>query len=408
MAEGSKKNNSSRKKKKADNEPETKKKSTLNNSASDPGNKKSAKKKSSSSGKKTSSPEKKTTKKKNAGPSKSKNTTSKKKTSAKSVKSSGKSVKKSSSSLKKTGNKKTAKAGSAKKKSAVDKKNASGQRVQSKSSKIAAQSKKTKKTEEKLPVKKEDIDPYELEAIERGDNPMTVVEHLEEFRYRLLICLTALVVVTIGAFFMSEYILDFISEPFRKSGHQLNIFELTGGFFIKLKASAITAFLLTMPLLVYHFWRYISPAISISERKVSRRVVFAGVLLFYTGVAFVFFAVLPFSINILLSFIDANMHTTIGADDYLNFIFMFCIAMGVVFELPVIVMLLTKAGILTPAFLISKRKYAVVLVWIGSAMITPPDVISQIIIAIPVMALYEISIRISIRVLLRKKRAELL
>ncbi|MFO7734657.1 MAG: twin-arginine translocase subunit TatC, partial [bacterium] len=361
MTEGSKKNNSSRKKKKSDIEPENKKKVPAENYSSDSGNKKSPMKKSPSSGKKTSgsnagktsTPEKLTTKKKTAGSSKSKNTSSKKKSSAKSVKSSSKSAKKNSSSLKKTG--------SAKKKSAVDKKNTPGRRVQNKSSKIAAQSKKTKKTEEKNPVKKEDIDPYELEAIERGDNPMTVVEHLEEFRYRLLVCLTALVVVTIGAFFMSEYILDFISEPFRKSGHQLNIFELTGGFFIKLKASAITAFIVTMPLLVYHFWRYISPAISISERKISRRVVFAGVLLFYTGAAFVFFAVLPFSINILLGFIDGNMHTTIGADDYLNFIFMFCIAMGVVFELPVIVMLLTKAGILTPRFLISKRKYAVVL-----------------------------------------------
>jgi len=249
------------------------------------------------------------------------------------------------------------------------------------------------------------IDP---EASTRGDNPMTVVDHLDEFRSRILIVLGVLITLTFINFYFSEHIVNYINKPFLSTGNKLNVFKLTSGFIIRLKASAGTAILMTFPLMIFHIWRYIVPAIDKKERMFSRISLIASVFLFYSGVAFVFFLILPLMIEILLSFIPSEMLSTIGADDYLSFIFLFCLAMGIVFELPIIILVLTKIGIITPAFLISKRKVALVIIWVFAAFITPPDPLSQSLVAIPLMFLYEISIFISRFIVIRKKKKEIL
>lgn len=264
-----------------------------------------------------------------------------------------------------------------------------------------------KKNQKKDIIPAETEEPGEIEAITRGDNPMTVVEHLEEFRYRLLVCLGALIVIAIVSFNFSDFILEFIARPFAKSGNRLNIFTLTEGFIIRLKTSALSALLISLPLIIFHLWRYVAPAISVQEKKGTRWVVFFSLIMFYAGVTFVFFIVIPYSITVLLGFVDKNMSAVIGANDYLGFIFIFCAGMGVLFQLPVVVMLLTKADMLSPQYLIAKRRYAIVIIWIMAAVVTPPEVLSQALVAIPVMGLYELSIIISKFVTIRKKRREL-
>ncbi len=265
--------------------------------------------------------------------------------------------------------------------------------------------KKSEKTS-KLPVKIEH-EPIDPSALARGDDPMTIVEHLTELRSRLLIVILSFFILACIAFYFSDFLVHVINKPFLKTGFQLNVFTLAGGFIVKMKVSAAIAFLLLVPLIVFHIWRFISPAIEKPERFLSRITIISAIFLFYAGVAFVFL-LLPLTIEVLLNFIDKSMLSTIGADDYLHFIFFMSFIMGFLCELPIAILILTKIGIITPHFLISKRKYALVVIWITAAIVTPgPDLLSQSLVGIPLMFLYEISIVISKIVLKRRKRKEL-
>ncbi len=139
----------------------------------------------------------------------------------------------------------------------------------------------------------------------------------------------------------------------------------------------------------------------------SRITIISAVLLFYSGAAFVFFILLPAAIKVMLSFVGPEMISTIGADDYLNFIIFSSLIMGVLFEVPVIILVLTRLGIVSPQFLIRKRKYAILVIWIIAAIVTPqPDPLSQSLVGVPLMLLYEISIIIS-KIVARRERKKL-
>ena len=270
------------------------------------------------------------------------------------------------------------------------------------------------KTADKTPVKKtgnppevkeeEYIDP---QALERGDEPMTIVEHLDELRTRLIKILGSFFILTCIAFYFSDQLVYFINKPFLVTGNKLNVFTLVGGFMIKMKVAAAVAILILLPLTVYHIWRFISPAIGRAERFFSRITIFSAIMLFYAGVLFVFL-LLPSTITVLLSFINTSMLNTIDANDYLHFIFFLSFVMGIICELPIIILILTKIGIITPEFLTRKRKYAIIIIWIIAAIVTPsPDFLSQSLVGVPMMLLYEVSIVISKIVLIRKKKNEL-
>jgi len=264
------------------------------------------------------------------------------------------------------------------------------------------QIKKTNSIPEK--IVDDSIDPL---ALERGDEPMTIVEHLDELRSRLLIILLSFFILACIAFYFSDQLVYFVNKPFLETGNKLNIFTLAGGFIIKMKVSAAVAILILIPLIIFHVWRFISPAIERPERFFSRLTILSAIVLFYAGVIFVFL-LLPSTIKVLLSFIDTSMLSTIGANDYLYFIFFMSFIMGFLCELPIAILILTKMGLITPQFLIRKRKYAVIVIWIVAAIVTPgPDLLSQSLVGVPLMLLYEISIVISKIVLIRKKRKEL-
>ncbi len=250
----------------------------------------------------------------------------------------------------------------------------------------------------------ESIDPS---ALARGDDPMTIVEHLEELRSRIIVVLASFFILTCIAFYFSEHLVYFINKPFLESGNRLNVFTLAGGFIIKMKVSAAIAILILIPLIIFHVWRFISPAIEKPERFFSRLTIFSAIMLFYAGVIFVFL-LLPSTIKVLLGFVNNSMLITNGADDYLHFIFFMSFIMGFLCELPIIILVLTKIGIITPQFLIRQRKYAILIIWITAAVVTPgPDFLSQSLVGVPLMFLYEISIVISRIVMIRKKRKEL-
>jgi len=334
--------------------------------------------------------------KKTAKKTASKKTTKKtaKKTSTKST--SKKSASKKSSSAKKTGKKKSA-SGS---KSGATRKSTS-KKTGKRSDEVLKSNKKTKEVDE---YSDDYIDP---DASERGDDPKSVVSHLDEFRSRLMYTLLTIIIVSLASFFFSDYIIDFINRPYLATGQKLNVFHLVEGFVLRLKAAFIAGILIGLPVIVYHLWKYIAPAINKQDRKFARRSIIAALFLLYGGMVFTYFLILPFAVKMLLSFTPVDMANTIGASKYLSFVLLFSLGMGLMFELPIIIMILTRIGLVTPAFLISKRKYAIILIWIIAAMITPPDLLTQGMLAVPIMLLYELSIFISRMMVKRKKKKEL-
>ncbi len=274
----------------------------------------------------------------------------------------------------------------------------------------------TKKSSGKTasPVKKEtdkqetaEEELVDQEALARGDVPMTIVEHLEELRSRIINILLSFFFFTCTAFYFSDYLVYFVNKPFQETGNKVNVFTLTGGFMFKMKLSAAIAVLIIIPLIIFHIWRFVVPAIEKPERFSPRFTITSAILLFYAGVAFVFM-ILPSMIKVLLGFVNKSMMITNGADDYLHFIFFMSCVMGFICELPIIIFILTKLGLVTPQFLTRKRKYAIIIIWITAAVITPgADFLSQSLVGIPLMFLYEVSIVISRLVMIRKKRKEL-
>jgi len=264
----------------------------------------------------------------------------------------------------------------------------------------------SKKAKPSPPVKKPPEEDVEPEALERGDHPMSVVDHLSEMRSRLLVSLIVIVVCTVAGFYFSDYLMHIINQPFAQTGQKLNLFKIFEGVTLRIKAAVLCGLLLSLPLIVYQVWRYIFPAVEKGDRMFVRITLVAAVLLFYGGLV-VTYIFIPMAITTLLGFSPEGMNITNNATEYLNFFVLLSLSMGIVFELPIIMLVLTKIGIISPSFLISKRKHAIVLIWIAAAFITPPDPLSMAILAIPLMLLYEISIFISKFIVIRKKKKEL-
>ncbi|MCU0821370.1 MAG: twin-arginine translocase subunit TatC [Spirochaetes bacterium] len=232
----------------------------------------------------------------------------------------------------------------------------------------------------------------------------SIVEYLDEFRSRLFIILVIIVVLTIVGFFFSDGILKVLTIPFRTSGLKLNLFSLTSGFMLRLKASFAAALLVTFPVIIFYLWRTLQPAVSKDMLTFIRMSFIAGTLLFYSGVAFIYFLILPNSISVLLSFVGANMQNTIDADGYFSFTIIFSLAVSLLFEFPIIIMILSRMGIITPEILKKYRKHAIVLIWVLAAIVTPTiDPINQTFVALPLMLFYEISIIMS-KIIVRKKQ----
>jgi sec-independent protein translocase protein TatC len=261
----------------------------------------------------------------------------------------------------------------------------------------------TEKAEEKK--EEEDIDP---EAIERGDIPMSFVGHLGELRSRLIMSVIVFFILTVAGFVFSDELLYFINKPYTDTGLKLNVFRLSEGFMMRLKASAIAALIAGLPFLIFQVWRFIMPAITKKDRMFTRLSLISSIVLFYGGVAFVYFILMPLTVKVLLGFNPKDVASMMNASEYISFIFLFCFLMGVLFEFPIVIMILTRIGIITPSFLSQNRKWAIVIIVLISAVITPSqDIPTQILVAIPLMLLFEVSIVISRMTTVRKKKKAL-
>lgn len=246
------------------------------------------------------------------------------------------------------------------------------------------------------------------------EKEMPFLEHLEELRWRLVKSIIAVVMASIIIYFFSDVVLGLLVEPYNhaienlnKPQHQKLIFLTpTGGFMVRLKLSLFTGLLVALPVVLYQFWQFVVPGLLDKERKYVPIVAAFSTICFLTGSLFCYFVVLRYAMTFLLGFETSDLDATISVNEYLGFVTMLIMVFGIIFELPILSFFLTRIGLITPAFLRKYRRHAIVIMVILAAIITPPDVLTQILLSVPLIVLYEISILVASVVVKKGKAAE--
>ncbi|MGC9031714.1 MAG: twin-arginine translocase subunit TatC [Minisyncoccia bacterium] len=228
------------------------------------------------------------------------------------------------------------------------------------------------------------------------ERDLSIIEHLEELRKRIIYSSLFFIFVSILSYFFSDKLLSFIIKPLKKYQESIIFLKVVEPFFSILKITFFTGGIISIPFILYQIYLFIAPGLTQKERKVIRTIFIFFPFLFILGITFSFYIIIPLGLKVLFSFGKDVMKPFISITNYLNFLFIFFIAMGLIFNLPVFISSLAYIGIINSKFLREKRKYAIAAAFILSAIITPTtDIFTQIFVAIPLIFLYEISIFLS-------------
>jgi len=243
---------------------------------------------------------------------------------------------------------------------------------------------------------------------EEGKSPFT--EHLGELRDRLVRSFIAVGIGFAGAYFFKEKLFELLTAPLiiamGENGNAQMIFTgLPEAFFTYLKVSLLAGIIFATPVLFYEFWMFVSPGLYRTEKKYLLPVVFLSVFFFMIGSSFGYFIVFPYGFKFFLGFATQTIQAMPSMKEYLSFASKMLLAFGFVFELPLVLTFMARMGLVTVPFLKKNRKYALLLFFVGAALITPPDVVTQVMMALPLMILYEISI-IGAKIFGKKKAGE--
>ncbi|WP_418263849.1 twin-arginine translocase subunit TatC [Flavobacterium faecale] len=261
-------------------------------------------------------------------------------------------------------------------------------------------------------------------------NEMSFLDHLEDLRWLLVRSTIAIIIMAFFTYFISDYLFDtIIFGPTRPSfftytymcelSHQIGIgesicitempfiiqnTEMEGQVNVFIWICLLAGFILAFPYILWEIWKFIGPALYENEKKNAKIFIFFSSLLFFLGVLFGYFIVIPMSVNFVATFtVSSVVLNQFTLNSYIGMVKTSVLAGGLFFELPIIIYFLTKLGLVTPTFLRNSRKYAIVLVLIIAAIVTPPDVVSQTIVAIPMLLIYEASIFLSVFVHKKEK-----
>ena len=242
---------------------------------------------------------------------------------------------------------------------------------------------------------------------------MTLLDHLIELRNRLLVSFCAFLLLFFLCFIkftndnqnLADIVYNFLQAPLAsqmlENGGRMIYTALHEGFFTQVKVAFFISICISLPIFLTQIWRFVAPGLYLNEKKAFLPFLLATPILFIAGASMVYYLVVPLAWDFFLSFqatgVDGSLPIELEPriSEYLSLIMKLIFAFGLCFELPVILLLLTKSGILTSEDLIKKRKYAILSAFVVAAILTPPDVISQVLLALPIIALYEISIILS-------------
>lgn len=268
------------------------------------------------------------------------------------------------------------------------------------------------------------LDQVDVDKIGKEEE-MSFLDHLEQLRWHLIRAIISIIVIGIVVFLAEEIVFGSIilahkdqnfftyqffcglseSLCFYPKAFKLETITLEEQFITHLKVSFILAFVVAFPYIFWEVWRFIRPGLYPEERKAARGIVFICSFLFLSGVAFGYFVIAPFAVTFLSNYaVSADVGVAPRLANYVNLIAMLCLPTGLVFEMPIVVYFFSKLGLLTPDFMRQYRRHAFIVILILAALITPPDVITQFLIGVPLFFLYEASILISARVYKQRQK----
>ena len=222
---------------------------------------------------------------------------------------------------------------------------------------------------------------------------MPLLDHLVELRKRLIYALISFFLVFFITFYFAKPIFSFLIQPAIQDGYKVIVLDIFEFFFVTVNLSAFVALIVGFPLIAVQIWLFVGPGLYRQEKRAFLPFLVATPFMFYAGCAVMYYVVLPYVINIMLTvYAPPDIEKTLRSQDYLSRILQLVFAFGFAFEVPVLLTLLVKVGIVSADGLRSKRRYAIVVAFVVAAVLTPPDVISQIALAVPLLGFYEISI----------------
>jgi sec-independent protein translocase protein TatC len=234
------------------------------------------------------------------------------------------------------------------------------------------------------------------------DKNMSIVEHLEELRRVIVICVIAVFAGSMICFFAwGDFLFEVATDPLKEFEVSLVYISMTEAFLTKVKISIVAGVVLVSPVLFWQIWGYVVPALRPNEKRAVLSLLPISLVLFASGVSFAYYTVFRFAAGFLLMVAGEGLSAMISVSRYVSFLLAFVLPFGFIFQLPLIVLFLTRAGIISAQFLMKKRKYVILAAFVIGAVLTPPDVISQVFMAGTMILLYEISILIAR--LVRKK-----
>ena len=226
---------------------------------------------------------------------------------------------------------------------------------------------------------------------------MPFLEHLEEMRWRLFKSLITVFVLMLICWGFSDQLLEVLRYPGTQITPPLKmqVLKVQTVFMTKLEIALVAGIILGLPVIIYQVWQFMAPGLIKKEKKFLPIVILSTIICFLIGGLFAYFIIIPFALQFFMDLAPADIENNIALDFYIGFLLRIIVVFGVVFELPIISIILTKMGLLTPQFMRKYRRYALVIAFILGAILTPPDPSTQIMLAIPIVLLYEISIFLS-------------
>ncbi len=231
-----------------------------------------------------------------------------------------------------------------------------------------------------------------------NEKEQPLVEHLLELRTRLLHSITSILIVFLCLIFFSNDIYSFFSAPIQAllpEGSTMIATEVTAPFFAPFKLTLVLSFFIAIPYVLYQLWSFIAPGLYRKEKKLAVPLFVSSILLFYLGIAFAYYVVFPIVFGFFTSVAPEGIAITPDISSYLSFILKLFFAFGITFEIPVATLILIKAGVTTRQSLAEKRPYIIVICFIFGMLLTPPDIISQSLLAIPAWLLFELGLLMS-------------
>lgn len=245
----------------------------------------------------------------------------------------------------------------------------------------------------------------DLAAVRSSYMQQSWIEHLSALRRRLIYILVTFIVLFAASLIFVNRIYNYLVRPVNQAhlhlvvtspGEVITIYMMVGGF---------VAIGLTLPFALYHIWRFVSPGLTARERRYTLRLLPLTLIMFVVGVAFAWFIIFPHIFHFLMVLSEQHFTPMIRANSYFSFMTNICLPFGFIFELPIVVVFLTRIGVIGPRFLRKVRRYAYLVIIILGVLISPPELVSHLSVVVPMMLLYEISIGLSVVAVRRREKA---